>query len=75
MAEAALMQPVQHLLSGMAERGMTQIVTQGYGFHEILVEQEGFSDCPRDLGDLEGMGEAGPVVVVGGEKEDLRLIL
>ena len=54
---------------------MTQIVAQGYGLHEVLVKQEGFADGPCDLRNLEGVGETGPVVVVGGEKEDLCFIL
>src|SRR5208282_6712076 len=59
----------------MAERGMAQIVAKGYGLHKVLVEQEGLADGPRDLRDLERMGEASPVMVICGEKEYLGLVL
>lgn len=48
---------------------------EGDGLGEILVEAEGAGDGPGDLGHLQGVGEAGAVVVPGPAREDLGLVL
>src|SRR5689334_12752120 len=47
----------------MAERGVAEIVGQGQGLRQILVEAERPADRARDLRDFEGMGQAGAVMV------------
>src|SRR5207248_11331525 len=48
------------------------VVAKGDGLGEGDVEQGGTGDTGGDLGHLEGVGEAGALMVVG-EDEDLRL--
>src|SRR4051812_44302419 len=57
-----------------AEGGGTEIVAETDGFDEVLVEEKSPADGARDLGHLEGVGEAGPVVVAGGSDKDLGLV-
>ena len=61
-------------LTGMPERGVTEIVAEPDRLDEVLVEEERAADGAGDLGHLEGMGEAGPVVVAGGSDKDLGLV-
>ena len=61
-------------LAGVAERGVTEIVAEADRLDQVLVEAEGAADGAGDLGDFEGVGEAGAVVVAGGGDEDLRLV-
>ena len=48
----------QSALAGVAERRMTEIVRQGDGFGEIVVEPEAASQSAGDLGHLDRMSEA-----------------
>jgi hypothetical protein len=64
----------QGRLTGVAERRVTQIVAKTDRLDEILVEEERPADSPSDLSHLEGMGEAGSVVVTGGSDKDLGLV-
>ena len=49
---------VQRILAGMAERRMAEIVREGERLGEILVEAERARDRPRDLRDLQAVGQA-----------------
>ena len=62
-------------LAGMAERGVAEIVGEGDGLREVLIEGEGARDRAGDGGDLDGMGEAGAEVIGGAAEEDLGLVL
>ena len=64
----------QGSLTGVPERGVTEIVAEPDRLDEVLVEEERPADGAGDLGHLEGMGEAGPVVVAGGSDKDLGLV-
>jgi hypothetical protein len=64
----------QGRLTGVAERRVTQIVAETDCLDEVLVEEERPADSASDLGHLEGMGEASPVVVTGGSDKDLSLV-
>jgi hypothetical protein len=62
-------------LAGMAEGGVAEIVGEGDGLGEVLIEREGAGDGAGDGGDLDGMGEAGAEVIAGAAEEDLGLVL
>ncbi len=64
----------QGRLTGMPERGVTEIVAKSDRLDQVLVEQERPADGAGDLGYLKRMGEAGPVVVGGGSDKDLGLV-
>src|SRR5262245_5333873 len=64
---------VQFLLARVAERRMTQVMRQGNGLGQILVESQTTSDRARNLGHFKSMGKAGAVMVVDAPDHDLRL--
>ena len=68
-------QIVEGELPGMTEGRMSQVMPHGDGFRQILVEPQRPGDDPRDLSDLQRMGQAGAVVVAFRSQEDLRLVL
>jgi hypothetical protein len=39
MSESAFMDAVEHILSGVPKRGMTKIVSEGYGLREALIQR------------------------------------
>ena len=63
MGEAARGHLVQGPLSGVAKGGVAQVVAQGDGLGQVLVQPQGPRDGPGDAGDLQGVGHAGAVVV------------
>lgn len=54
---------------------MAQIVGQGNGLGEILVEPQGTSNGAGDLGNLDAVGQAGAEEVTLVIHEDLGLVL
>ena len=62
----------QGVLAGVAARPVAAVVAEGDGLGQGDVEPEHAGDGRGDLGDLEGVGEAGALVVVG-EHEHLGL--
>ena len=61
------------VFAGVAEGRMSDIVQQGEGFNEVLVQAHGAAHGARDRGDFHGMREACAVVVAHGAGEDLGL--
>ena len=53
---------------------MTQVVAQGDGLGQILVEPQAPGNGPGDAGHLQGVGHAGAVVVSLRLEEDLGLV-
>ena len=72
-AAVALEALVESALTGVAERRVADVVDQGEGLGEVLVEAEAGGNGAGDLGDLDGVGEAGAEVVGGAAGEDLGL--
>ena len=66
-------QQVECLLSCMSEGRVPKIVGEGDRFGEILIQTECPRYCATDRGDLNGMGQAGSVVVPLAVEEDLGL--
>jgi hypothetical protein len=62
-------------LARMSERRVSKVVRQGDGLSEVRLQAEGRGDGPCDLGHLEGMGQAGTVVIALMGDEDLGLLL
>src|SRR6266545_3309053 len=54
---------------------MAQVVAERDRLGQVLVQTERAGGRPRDLRDLQGVGEADPVVVAFGGQEHLRLVL
>ena len=68
-------QLVQHRLPRVAKGSVAQVVAQSDGFCEILVKPQTPSDGAGDLADLQGMGQAGAVMIPHRGKEHLGLML
>ena len=66
-------EPVEDHFAGVAEGGMAQVVGQGDGFSEVFVEAEDAGQGAGNLGDLDGVGQTGAVVVAFGVEKDLGL--
>jgi hypothetical protein len=75
MLEPLGMQQVEAELAGMAERGVAEVVAEGDGLGQVLVEPQADRHGPGDLRHLEHMGQAGAVMVAGRGEEDLGLVL
>ena len=71
--KAARDQPGQGALARVAKRRVPQVVTHGNGLGQRLVEAQGTRDGARDLRDLQGVGQAGAVVIARGREKHLRL--
>jgi hypothetical protein len=52
---------------------MSKVVSKGDCFGQILVETEGPRDGATDRGDLDGVSQAGPVVVTLAVEKNLGL--
>jgi len=50
---------IQFVLSGVAKRRVAEIVCQGDGFHQFLIQIQVTGDGAPDLGDFDAMGQAG----------------
>ena len=60
--------------AGMAEGRVTQIVREADRFDQVLVAAQGAGQRPADLGNFQGVGEAGAEVVAFVVDEDLGLV-
>ena len=76
VAEAAVLphEVVQGHLPPVTEGRVPEVVPQGEGLAEGLVEAQGASDAARDLADLQAVGQARAVVVPLLVEEHLRLV-
>ena len=75
VVEPAGHQVAQHVLTGVTERRMPQIVAEDDGLGQIFVQLKDLGDGSRDLRDLEGMRESRAVVIARGGKEHLGFVL
>src|SRR4051794_25617053 len=60
----------ERIFAGMAAGAVAAVMANGNGLGKHGIESQGTGDGGGDLGDLEGMGEAG-ALVVGRKNEDL----
>ena len=74
MLEAAGHQLIQRILAGMAERRMAQVVAHGDGLRQILIEAQGPGNGSGNSGDLQGMGQAGAVMITLRVEKHLGLV-
>ena len=75
MSESALRYRIERALPCVAERSVAKVVTESNSFGQILIQRKTDGNRPRNLRNLKGMGEAGPVMVAVRRKENLRLML
>src|SRR5665213_3659087 len=73
--EALAQAAVEHVLPDVTKRRMAEVVAEPDRLSEVLVQGEGPRDGARDPRDLEGVGQAGAVVVALGGDEHLGLVL
>ena len=71
----ALHAALQLVLAGVAERRVAEVVGQGHGLRKVVVEAERARQRAGNLGHLQGMGQAGAVIVTPVRHEDLALAL
>ena len=64
----------QRLLSRVAERGVAQVMAEGDGLRQILVQTERPGNGAGDLGDLQRVREPCAEVVAFRRQEHLRLV-
>ena len=74
VAEAPLHHPAQRPLSGVAKGGVAQIVGQGGGLGEVLVQPQRPGHAPGNSRHLQGVGHTGAVVVPLRLEEYLGLV-
>ncbi len=65
---------IERILACMAERGVPEIMREGQGFCEILVEPQAAGQRAGDLAHLDGMREARAIMVALMLHENLRLV-
>ncbi len=73
-APVGLHELVQCLLALVPERGMAEVVGEGDGLGEVLVQLEGASDIAGDRGDFHRVGEARAQVIPGAIEKHLRFV-
>ena len=61
MLEAVRAQLIQRALPGMAKRRVAQIMGKADRFGQIFVQPQGAGNGPRDLRDLQRMGQSGTI--------------
>lgn len=64
----------QHVLAGMSERGVPEVMGEGHRFGKVLVESERPRQGSGNLPDLDGVREAGAEVIAVQWHENLRLV-
>ena len=74
MVEAARHERVDHAFAGMAERRMTEVVTERDGFGQLFVQAQDLGDRARDLRHLEGVRQPRAVVITRRREEHLGLV-
>ena len=65
---------IERALAGVAERRMAEVVTKRRRFRQILVEAERAAERAGDLGDLQGVRQAGAEMIALMEDEHLGLV-
>ena len=73
--EAAGHELVDHAFAGVAERRVPEVVAEGDGFGQLLVQPQHLRDRAGDLRHLERVREPRAVVIAGRREEHLRLVL
>ena len=74
MAERLSQTPGQSHFTGMAERGMSQVMAHGNGFRQVFVEAKGTGNGGGNPGNLQSVGHAGTVVVAFRLQKHLGLV-
>ena len=75
MGKSGAAQIIQYTLPGMSEWRMPQIVPQGDSLRQILVETQRLGHGSGYLGNLQGMGQPGTVMIPPGRQKYLGFVL
>ena len=73
--EAAGVEGCEHVFTDVTEGCVAQVVAKAHGLDEVFVEVQGSGNGAAYLGDLQGVGKAGDIVIAEGGNEDLGLVL
>ena len=65
---------IERALAGMAERRMAEVVAERERLGQVLVEPERAGERAGDLGDFQGVGQAGAEMIALVEHEHLGLV-
>jgi len=65
---------IEGILAGMPKRGMANVMPEGHGLDQVLIETEGLGAGAGDLCHLQGMREARAKVILRGGNEDLGFL-
>ena len=68
-------EPFQHALARVPERRVPEVMPEGDGFGQLLVEPEHLRDGARNLRHLERVGQSRAVVIALWREEHLGLVL
>ena len=66
---------IERPLAGVPERRVAEVMGERERLGEVLIERQGARERAGDLGDFQGVGQAGAVVVALVEHEHLGLVL
>ena len=73
-AMAASSSAFEHRFAFVAKGRMAEVVRQGDGFGEIVIQPQGAGDVARDGGHFDGVREPRAQMVAGAVEENLRLV-
>ena len=74
MPESFVVESVENLFSAVSERRMSQIMSHGDGFSQILIQRQSSGNRPGDLRHLYCMSQTSPVVVSFRREKYLSLV-
>ena len=74
MSESTRIKLIQDIFSGMAERGMSQVMPQRDGFGKVFIKIERPADGAGYLRDLQGVSQPGDIMVADRGDKDLGLM-
>jgi len=75
MPETLMIEFVEDIFTHVTKRGMPQVMAQGDCLGQVLIQVQGSRYGAGYLGNLQGMGEPGYIMVTQGGDEDLCLVL
>jgi hypothetical protein len=75
MAESSYEKIIQCLFAGVPEGSVPDVMPQGYGFGQVLIEPQRFSDGTGNLRNLQCMGQPRSVVIAIRREKHLGFVL
>ena len=75
MAETVGMNSIQGTFSGMPERCMSEIMSEGYSLGKILIQTKRSCNSSREPADFKCVGKAGSIMITLGLQKNLCFML